>query len=77
MNIEQLRTDTPGVEHVIHLNNAGAALMPNQVVNVMTGHLQLETRLGGYEAAGQSAVELDNVYNSIGRLINASPAKSR
>lgn len=73
MNIEQLRADTPGVEQLIHLNNAGAALMPNRVIDVMTGHLRLEARLGGYEAAGQSAVELENVYSAIGRLINARP----
>lgn len=73
MKIEQLRADTPGVEQLIHLNNAGAALMPNRVIDVMTGHLQLEARLGGYEAAGQRAVELENVYSAIGRLINARP----
>ncbi|MCE6980979.1 aminotransferase class V-fold PLP-dependent enzyme [Pseudomonas frederiksbergensis] len=73
MNIEQLRADTPGVEQLIHFNNAGAALMPDPVIDVMTRHLQLEARLGGYEAAGQRALELENVYGAIGRLINARP----
>lgn len=73
MNIAQLRADTPGVEHLIHFNNAGAALMPEPVIDVMTRHLQFEARLGGYEAAGQQSLELENVYGAIGRLINAAP----
>lgn len=73
MNIEQLRADTPGVEQLIHFNNAGAALMPDPVIEVMTRHLQLEARIGGYEAAGQQSVEVENVYEDIGRLINARP----
>lgn len=75
MNIEQLRADTPAVEQLIHFNNAGAALMPEPVVQVITGHLQREARLGGYEAAAQCAPELDNVYAAIGRLVNACPAE--
>ncbi|CAH0141002.1 aminotransferase class V-fold PLP-dependent enzyme [Pseudomonas brassicacearum] len=73
MDIEQLRADTPGVAHLIHFNNAGAALMPEPVIKAVTDHLQREARLGGYEAAGQQTAVLDNVYNSIGRLINAKP----
>jgi selenocysteine lyase/cysteine desulfurase len=73
LNIEQLRADTPGVAHLIHFNNAGAALMPAPVIEVMTRHIQLEASLGGYEAAGQQSAELENVYGAIGRLINARP----
>ena len=73
MNIEQLRADTPAVAQLIHFNNAGAALMPAPVIETMTRHIQLEADLGGYEAAGQCAAELQNVYNAIGRLINAQP----
>ena len=73
MNIEQLRADTPGVEQLIHFNNAGAALMPDPVIEVMTRHLQLEARIGGYEAAGQQAREVEDVYDAIGQLINARP----
>jgi len=73
LNIEQLRADTPGVEQLIHFNNAGAALMPDPVIEVMTRHLQLEARIGGYEAAGQQAREVEDVYDAIGQLINARP----
>ncbi|KPU54060.1 aminotransferase class-V family protein [Pseudomonas fluorescens] len=73
MNIEQLRADTPAVAQLIHFNNAGAALMPTPVIEVMTRHIQLEASLGGYEAAGQQSAELENVYGVLGRLINAQP----
>lgn len=75
MNIEQLRADTPGVEQLIHFNNAGAALMPDSVLKVITEHLQLEASLGGYEAAGRRAPALENVYGAIARLINAQPGE--
>ncbi|WP_248731919.1 aminotransferase class V-fold PLP-dependent enzyme [Pseudomonas sp. MWU13-2517] len=73
MNIEQLRADTPAVAHLIHFNNAGAALMPSSVISAMTRHIQLEASLGGYEAAAQQSAQVENVYGAIGRLINAEP----
>jgi selenocysteine lyase/cysteine desulfurase len=73
LNIEQLRADTPAVAQLIHFNNAGAALMPTPVIEVMTRHILLEASLGGYEAAGRQSAELENVYGAIGRLINAQP----
>jgi selenocysteine lyase/cysteine desulfurase len=73
LNIEQLRADTPAVTQLIHFNNAGAALMPAQVIETMTRHIQLEASLGGYEAAGHQSAEVDNVYGAIARLINAQP----
>ncbi|ROM46147.1 aminotransferase class V [Pseudomonas poae] len=73
MNIEQLRADTPAVAHLIHFNNAGAALMPSPVISAMTRHIQLEASLGGYEAAAQQSAQVENVYGAIGCLINAEP----
>ena len=50
LDIEKLRAETPGVEHRVHLNNAGAGLMPKPVLQAMTDHLELESLIGGYEA---------------------------
>ena len=50
-----MREETPGCREVIHLNNAGAALMPQPVLDATIGHLQLEAAIGGYEAADQAA----------------------
>ena len=43
-----LRAETPGTAHRIHLNNAGAGLMPRPVLEAMTASLQREAEIGGY-----------------------------
>ena len=45
------RSDTPGCARLVHLNNAGAALVPRPVRDAVAGHLALEEEVGGYEAA--------------------------
>ena len=55
MDIEGLRRDTPGLEHRIHLNSAGASLMPQPVIDAVRDHFDLEVRIGGYEAADEAA----------------------
>src|SRR5215212_5030902 len=49
--LDRWRRDTPGAAERIHLNNAGAALMPQPVLDACKTHLDLEARIGGYEAA--------------------------
>ncbi|NNK91031.1 MAG: aminotransferase class V-fold PLP-dependent enzyme [Acidimicrobiia bacterium] len=71
--VERLRRDTPGVENRIHCNHAGASLPPNPVLETHIAHLRREAEIGGYEAADE-AVDRDRaVYESIGRLIGATP----
>lgn len=72
MNLQQIRQDTPGVAHRVHLNNAGAGLMPNSVLQAMTGYLTREAEIGGYEAAAEAAPVLDGVYDSVARLVGAA-----
>src|SRR3569623_2134120 len=56
------RADTPGCAHRIHMNNAGARLMPRPVLNAMHEHLSLEGDIGGYEAAARKAAEIEQVF---------------
>lgn len=69
--VAQWRRDTPGVAHGIHLNNAGAALMPASVLAAMTEHLLLESRIGGYEAAAAEAAKIEAFYDHTARCIGA------
>ncbi len=71
LDLERLRAETPGVANRIHLNNAGAALMPAPVIDAIKDHIDLEAAIGGYEAEAQEAARLEGVYDSIARLIGA------
>ncbi len=72
LDLDKLRAETPGVQDVVHFNNAGAALMPEPVLTAQIEHLKLEARIGGYEAAAQEAERCSGVYESVARLIGAS-----
>jgi cysteine desulfurase / selenocysteine lyase len=71
IDIKKLREDTPGCTDVIHFNNAGAGLMPKPVLDATTGMLELEARIGGYEAADAWGDKLEHTYDAIAKLINA------
>ncbi|XVQ12393.1 aminotransferase class V-fold PLP-dependent enzyme [Spirillospora sp. CA-255316] len=71
MDIDKLRADTPGCDRVVHLNNAGAALPTRPVIDAVAGHLELESLIGGYEAADQAAAALERFYDVTAGLIGA------
>ena len=71
LDIYRLRAETPGTRTVNHLNNAGAGLMPDPVLEVIAEHLDLEARIGGYEAEATRHAEIQSVHDSIGTLIGA------
>jgi selenocysteine lyase/cysteine desulfurase len=54
---------------MIHLNHAGASLMPPEVVAAITDHLRLEAEIGGYEAADARAAEIEAAYDETAVLI--------
>jgi selenocysteine lyase/cysteine desulfurase len=63
------RADTPGCERLVHLNNAGASLMPRPVREAVRAHLDLEDQLGGYEAAEAQADAIQGVADDLARLL--------
>jgi selenocysteine lyase/cysteine desulfurase len=69
MDVDALRAGTPGCRHRIHLNNAGAALMSQETLDAVVGHLRLEAELGGYEAAGAAAGRVARVYSGLAELL--------
>ena len=73
IDVERARALTPGCEEVLHLNHAGASLLPQPVLDAVVGHLQLEARTGGYEAAAEAKPALDRTYAALGELLGAQP----
>ncbi|MEV0174967.1 aminotransferase class V-fold PLP-dependent enzyme [Streptomyces sp. NPDC050803] len=73
LDVAALRADTPGCRQVIHFNNAGCGLLAAPVLDVMVGHLNLEARIGGYEASAAQAAEVREFYTEIAALINTTP----
>lgn len=73
-DIDQLRADTPATARgLVHLNNAGASLMPLPVLRAIESHLELEVRRGGYEAADVAEDQVVATYADIARLVGAQP----
>lgn len=67
--VAKWREDTPGCAKRIHLNNAGAAMVPRVVRQAVDQHLDLEDQLGGYEAAEARTEALGQVGEDLGRLV--------
>jgi cysteine desulfurase/selenocysteine lyase len=72
LDVERLRAETPGCEHVTHLNNAGSSLPPQPVLDANIGHLRREAEIGGYEAYDEQREHVEHTYDALARLIGAS-----
>ena len=72
IDLARARAETPGVGHVLHFNNAGMGLTPKPVLDAVTRHLDLEARIGGYEAADAADAAVERVYDAAAQLIGAA-----
>jgi selenocysteine lyase/cysteine desulfurase len=70
-DLARWRAETPACERLVHLNNAGAALVPRVVRDAIAAHLDLEERLGGYEAAEDQRETIRDAYAGVARLLGA------
>lgn len=72
IDVRRARAETPGCEEVLHFNNSGASLMPLPVIEALKNHLDLETRIGGYEAEKQAQDAIEHTYDSIAEMLNCA-----
>ena len=72
IDLQKVRNDTPGIANILHFNNAGSSLMPQSVLDAVIAHLQLEARIGGYEAAAEARERIEHIYDAVATLINCS-----
>ncbi|MEQ9569675.1 MAG: aminotransferase class V-fold PLP-dependent enzyme, partial [Longimicrobiales bacterium] len=70
VDVARFRADTPGTDSRLHLNNAGAALMPAPVIEAIRAHLDLETRIGGYEARAEADEAVHGAYRAVATLLH-------
>ena len=73
IDLEAVRSVTPGCELAAHLNNAGSSLPPNVVVDTVIDYLRAEALTGGYEIAADRADELNSVYDNAVELFGGAP----
>lgn len=71
LDIDRLRADTPATTDLVHLNNAGASLPPQPVLDAVLDHLRLEAQVGGYEAQNRVAEQLEATYHAVAALLGA------
>lgn len=72
MNIIQLRKDTPGSRHHIHLNNAGASFPTKYVVEAMQTYIAEEAFYGGYEMEAARMSDFMEFYEAYAKLLNCA-----
>lgn len=53
--VASVRGDTPGVAHVLHLNNAGSSLPARETLDATVDYLRLEASHGGWVRSGSLA----------------------
>jgi cysteine desulfurase/selenocysteine lyase len=75
IDIQAARQDTPGCHHQLYFNNAGAALMPQPVIEAVDTHFQCEIAHGGYEAALMAEKQIQDFYSAASRLIHCDPCE--
>ncbi len=75
IDLQKARSHTPGAEHILHFDNAGASLMPDPVLNAVKEHLDLESRVGGYEAAARTHLQWEHTYDALAKLLNCDSSE--
>ena len=75
LNIERIRSETPGCSQKIHFNNAGSSLSPQSVIDAVISHLTQEQEVGGYEAAEDARYLLNNFYVEFAELLNCEESE--
>jgi selenocysteine lyase/cysteine desulfurase len=73
LDIDKARRETRGTSRVAHLNNCGASLPPDAVVDAIVQHLNAERDLGPYEAAAAYGDAMTRLYDAAASLIGCEP----
>ncbi len=75
LDIEKIRSETPGCNQKIHFNNAGSSLNPQIVTDAVISHLNQEQEIGAYEAAEKAKFLLNSFYVEFAELLNCDESE--
>jgi cysteine desulfurase/selenocysteine lyase len=75
IDVARARAETPGCAETIHFNNAGSALPSAGTLRTQIEHLELEARIGGYEAHDAASDRIDGIKTSIATMLNANSSE--
>ncbi len=75
IDVDQVRAETSGIDHRIHVNNAGASPPPDVVLDATLDYLRTEAVDGGYETAAARVDDLDRVYREASALLNCAESE--
>jgi len=70
-DVERARRETPGCHKVVHLNNAGASLPPEPVVDAVVDYLRSEALTGGYELEARESERAQRYRFALAALMGA------
>ena len=70
IDVDRVRAETAGVDHRVHVNNAGASPPPDVVLDATLDYLKAEALDGGYETATARLSDLDSVYREASAMLN-------
>lgn len=68
MDLDRIRRETPGISSRLHLDNCGASLMPQPVIDAVKAHLDLESQVGGYVAQERVSDRVEAFYSRAAAL---------
>ena len=71
IDLRRARADTPGCERRRISTTPGRPCCRTPVLHATREHLELEARIGGYEAAEQAAAEYEHTYDAVARMLGA------
>jgi cysteine desulfurase / selenocysteine lyase len=74
-DVDTARRTTPGCAESAFLNNAGSALPTQQTLDAVFEHLRLESRIGGYAAAGHVVDTLAQARSDLAQLVGGSASE--
>jgi len=70
IDLVAVRADTPACKNLLHFNNAGASLSPQPVYDTVIAHLDLERRIGAYEAEAAASETLEDFYDAMAEMLS-------